>query len=99
MPIDPHARLKQFLRCIRNIKKDRGLSIGSTQTVMEYRISEYHDGVQKKDKYAKYTKEHDHIVNEGGVIVEMVNNASLGGKTIQRIIYKLRFVFQRSHPG
>jgi hypothetical protein len=76
MPVDPHARLKQFLRCMRNITKDRGLSIGSTQTVMEYRISEDHDGVPKEDKYAKYTKEHDHSVNEGGVTVEMVNNAS-----------------------
>jgi hypothetical protein len=83
---------------------DRGSRVeycdgGSTQTVMEYQINADHDGVPEEDKYAKDTKARDHSVNAGGVTVEMVNNAHLDGKSIQRSVYKLRFGLQWSHRG
>ena len=99
MLVDPHAILKLLFKAYEAHTYDKGLSTESTQIVMEYQINANRDGVPEEDKYEKDTKARDHSVNAGGVTVEMVNNASLGGKTIQRIIYKLRFVFQRSHPG
>ena len=60
-------------------------------TRVEYQISIDRDGVLEEDKYEKYMKVRDQSVDVGGVIVEMINNTHLDGKSIHRSIYKLIF--------
>jgi hypothetical protein len=61
MYINPHAGLKQFLKCMR--QRNRGSRV-------EYRINAVHNGVPKEDRHEKDMKDQNHGVNGGSATLK-----------------------------